>query len=539
MKKTMTQHFLSVALLSLSSLWLTGLQADDACRKAKKELCAIEQTLTACGTITPIDAVPYIITQSGKYCVNADLTLPVGSTRGIVVLANNVTINFNNHSLTLDDPSAVGIYASGVNELAIKNDVIQASAVSPISLSAAIQLVGCNKVSLDNIYTLNTFSGVLIQSSSDVFITNSLFNNHTGGTGVNATTGSFGLNASASSNVVIENSTFSGINTTAGSSTGAIFFQGGCLDCRVSGCTLTNVDQSIAAYQIQGLIIEDSNFEQPAGAVYPMIQLGSPSPFATTANDVIIAGCTLVSASAASTSTIITAGQGNGYLIRDSVLDLNSSATVAPFPAGVGLSVASLNNNTTSRNCVIQTYTGTIGAIATNTAVSIANGAIGTVLDSCLLSGGQGTTSVSGVTTGGSLLIGAKDVVIKNSEVSSSTANGIEVQSTAVNIALINNTVRDNGTTTSTGNGIQIDAGATEVRLENNRVLSNTGNGILNLAPYTLPALPQIYFNTSCGNGNGTTSFDCSGFAQLSQTPGTLTPFVGGNVCCTITPGVA
>ena len=454
-----------------------------------------------CDSVHVIDHVPYTITKSGKYCVKKDLVFDdVGA--AITVNASNVTINFHNHSLTLINQSAVGVLASGIRELSIENDIIQTPVFSTSKTSAAIQLVECEKVTLDNIFTLNTFFGVLIQNSEDVFITHSEFRDHIGGTGAGSLNTSFGINATASNNVVVEESSFFGTNPNESttSASGPIFYNEGCINCRVSKCQFTNVDVLIAG-QIDGLIVEDSSFAGAANAVFAKIQLGRGA-VGSEANDVIIRNCTFLTNSTASGETLIFHVRGDGLLVENCILDQSGN------PGGNPIGVGPFGNNTTIRNCIIQASTEDIAI-----AIDIFGGIHGTVIDNCQLTGG-GPLGVN---------IAVEDVfdtVIKNCEISGSTTNGIEILDPAQNTTLINNTSRDNG-----GSGFFIHPGASITRLEYNKALANGADGIHNESDST-----QTYFNTSCGNGL-TSGIDCTGVFP-AQSPGDSPAVAGSNVCC-------
>ena len=459
-----------------------------------------------CGPIHVIRKVPITIRKSGKYCVKKDLIFD-GPGVAITVTANNVTINFNNHSLTINDSSAVGVLASGVREFTIENDIIQTPTVSTIITSAAIQLTNCEKVALKNIFTLNTFFGVSIQNSDTVSITQSKFKDHIGGgAGANA---SFAISVGSSNNVVIEKSTVTGLSPNQGNNNIAgtiVFF--GCIDCRVSNCQFTNAEL-LAAEKITGLIVENCTFEQPATGFFSLLQLGLTLADAI-ANDVIVRGCTFMSVSNTSRSPQLIIGlQGSGCLIENCVLDRQ-----VHNGDGIDMSMT----NVTIRNCVVQVTTlDSASAIAVFPNFSTPRNV---VIDNCQLTGG-------GAKGGQTVFLGGDDCVIKNSEVSGGGNFGIEVADGIPinNVAVINNIVRDCGT-----NGIQIDGAAIKTRVEGNKVFSNTGIGIFNASPSS-----QIFFNTSCGNTGG----DCFGVdPRVVQTPGD--PAVAGsNVCCSSTPTVA
>lgn len=455
-----------------------------------------------CGRIHVIRKVPYTITKSGKYCVKKDLVFS-GTGAAITITANNVTLNLHNHDLTLNDLSAVGILATGVRELTIENDIIQTLTVSTINTNAAIQLVSGEKVTLKNIFTKNTFYGVLIQSSSNVLVTHSEFKDHIGGNTVSGTIyDSFGIQADASNNVVIEESTFIGINQIS-SDSGPIGFINGCLNCRVSKCQLTETNLLLAR-QINGLIIEDCLFQGPATAQYGLIQLGASASTAL-ANDVIIRNCTMISQSLTIGPSVIAAGRGSNCLIENCSLDLSANNQFGSAFFTV------FYNNITLRHCTIQGSTITQPSTATIDLIGPNN-----VIDNCQIVGGspQGVTIV--------IDVGSSNTVIKNSDISGSQGGGILVLGTVPNTAIINNIVRDN-----VGNGIEIDTGSINTRAELNKVFSNTGIGIANFEPSS-----QIFFNTSCGNGT-----DCVGIdSSVVQTPGASPAVAGSNVCCSSAP---
>lgn len=512
MNKKFSYHIVSSTLLSIV-VSLAGLQniqanSDGSCKHIKKELCKIERALTACGTEIVIDSVPFTASTPGKYCVNNDLTLPLGGGTAITVTANNVTINFNNHSLTLDDPTSVGISATGISELTIQNDVIQTPLISSSISSAAIELINCTKVTLDNIFTLNTFYGVSILGSNDVFITHSQFNNHSGATSTVASCGikvDASLTGAISSNIIVEESTFTEIITTNPGTLKAnpILYQGGSVNCRVSSCNFNNC-ASLLALIINGLIIENSTFAQPSNAVLAAIQTGSGPATNLVANDIIIRGCILFSTTTVAGGSLIAVIQGDGCLIEDCVLDIpNSSSEDAMY-----------SNSPSARNCIMRNCL--IRGSLTGAAHAVDLGGQASIVDNCQIIGGGSGKNGSTVL----FAAGCIDCVVKNSDISAGANVGVDIRGTSANSVLFNNIIRDNA-----GNGVQIDVGAVKARVENNKVFANGANGILNSAGTS----SQIYFNTVCGN----TSTDCMGFPSLCQTPGTSGPVVGANVACT------
>ena len=123
-----------------------SLYADNSCHESHSH--KHERT---CKPPKRIKHVPVKIKKSGKYCVDHELHYH-GCEAAIEICADNVTINFNNHSLKLKDPAATGILARDVEELTILNDSI--SHVAPLEAVTGnlIQLEHVNKATFDNLY---------------------------------------------------------------------------------------------------------------------------------------------------------------------------------------------------------------------------------------------------------------------------------------------------------------------------------------------------------------------------------------------------
>lgn len=73
---------------------------------------------------TPITSLPAIITQSGSYCLNQDFTVNAANNAAIVIAANNVSIDFNGHSITNTATTSnlsVGIHSCSRRNITIRN----------------------------------------------------------------------------------------------------------------------------------------------------------------------------------------------------------------------------------------------------------------------------------------------------------------------------------------------------------------------------------------------------------------------------------
>ena len=104
-----------------------------------------------------------------------------GTGAAITITASNVTLDLLNHDLIIGE-SATGILAQNVRELVIKNDSISTPSLSTQATSHAIHLTGCEKVTIENIFTANTLIGIQLDSNCfDIQVRNSHFKDHTGG----------------------------------------------------------------------------------------------------------------------------------------------------------------------------------------------------------------------------------------------------------------------------------------------------------------------------------------------------------------------
>jgi len=130
-----------------------------------------------CDGYQVIDSVPVTISTPGKYCVTEDLIYS-GSGAAITVTADDVSINFHNHSLTLISNQAEGILVQEVREFTLENDIIKGGNIFRTATSAAIHLKEVTKATLRNLYTRNTTKGIFIEDSSDVLVVNCLLENH-------------------------------------------------------------------------------------------------------------------------------------------------------------------------------------------------------------------------------------------------------------------------------------------------------------------------------------------------------------------------
>ena len=582
----------SIFMVSLSALMLAGTtftqhkdlqnnvdgKTNSCCEKLRHELCKLKP----CGDQHVIDKVPAVIDKPGKWCVKRNLEF-TGTGNAITIAANNVTLNFGDHNLLIPSVGAVGIFADGVSELVILNDKISCPTVSTDPTVLAIHLLNCDKVTVDNVFTQNTFQGIFVENSTDVFITRSRFKDHVGGLGTNDTN-SNGLKASGSTAVVIEESTFTGGGANPGlaNETNGAQFNNGCTNCHVSNCQFAPVDTGIFAQQIDGLIVENSTFESTLETGFSLMYTGGES---TLGNDVMIRNCTFNSNGNVVGGGGIYLQSGANYIIEDVRINSNGSAgdgIAIGIPAGGGLPSAGVDgiiikNTLISNvnallgfegivllkadgvlidNVIIDTNTAFFQAfnyhsaaihigyadsasdltsvvtgltirnsVITNTpdiGIRSESGSSNIVVDNCNIAGGV---------TANIFFDDTSNSVIKNNEITTSSGdiamgagNGLVLNTIATGSN--NNSVIDNVITNNSGTGLLIASGSTLNIVQNNIVSNNGGYGINNVVP---TANTQIYFNTACNNGAG----DCVGIPPaLVTTPGSPTSNAGTNICC-------
>ena len=553
------------------------------CKQLKEQLSEISHTLDELAATTSciqITSVPFICDVPGKYCVTEDLEYN-GTQSAIMVTANNVSINFHNHSLKLSQSTATGIFAEDVEELVIENDKIWAPMPVANPSSIAIHLVNVDKATISNVFTENTSQGVQVEQSTDVLFTHCRFKDHIGGDATNGF--SRALNILASAHVRIEDSICSG-NSSAGYSI-QLRLQQSCKDCRISRCDFLDAGWAIGAISIDGLLIEDSTITAPADAFYNFIQAGSNQPFEC--NNLIVRNCTFMNKAARSDFDGIILSEGHGCILDTLAITINQPFDVSYIPAAINIGpyVGTLIKDcvlpgTSSNgvkmiqtrdakmdNCIVNSNSGPI-VMQSSTDCAIKNCNIGSSvgkvglttassravdIDSCFISNqpigievlqGQDITirnsKIDQCQNQAIAVVGASDVTILNNVISSNPGDGISIFPGSSFVQALENSIFNNG-----GYGIFVQANETIVRgnkvsqngfdginfdavsgcyVELNSVFNNAGYGIFIDAGATGV---NTFNNTSCSNGNT----DCV-LVSDALTPGQPS-VIGGNLCCT------
>jgi hypothetical protein len=485
---------------------------EKCCKHLTKEIKEIKKLIHRkfpCAHSIKIDHVPYVITEPGKYCVTKDLVFD-STGAAITVAVGNVTLNFANHSLTLG-PSATGISATGISELTIENDIIQATVESGDINSVAIFLKDTNKVTIDNVFTLNTRFGIRAQNSNDVKVINSHFERHRADT---VSPFSSAIREEACNNFVVEEC--------VAVDCARIVFVGDPVDplirshnCRVSNCQFLNI-VSFIIETVDGIILENCSFTITDPTFFAsLLQVGADIA-GRAPNDVIVKDCTFTNLNAAAGFDGIIIPQGNGIVLENIIIDTNPAQSPgynnAALHIGFALSIGDptfIVRDLTLRNSIIRN--------SPFRSIYSESGNNNIVVDNCLITGAVDANIFFDDT---------ESSTIKNSEINGSAGYGIRLNAVSVgsnNNALLSNVVSDNG-----NDGINVDTGSLANLVKDNSVFLNAGIGIHNVD--FLDITNSFYFNDACNNVGG----NCVGInpASLVAPPGFIPVSNGMNICC-------
>lgn len=456
-----------------------------------------------CDRVHVISRVPYTITESGKYCVRRDLTY-TGTGNAIIVEADNVTINFANHSLFLESPGATGIFAVDVEELTILNDKISTPAVSTFASSNAIHLINVVKARIDNIFTENTNIGVNIETSRDVFVTNSHHVNHVG----SLTAAGIYINGSA--DVKVDNSVFEGNSGLDQIGAPGVFILAESVNTSVTNSKFSNIDIGIFIPVASSILLQNIEVTSFSGAAFNGIQIGTNDG---DVNDIILQNVTVRNTTALPGYDGISATAASGLLFDTVIIDTNTSFlddVVAYLPAALHFGC-----NTGNGGC--EPGVPTSNAILRNVLIQN-NNDVGFFIEF-----GENIVFEDGNITGSNdqnvLFDQAFGSTIKDSYIGDSEGDGILVRTGSIDNSILNNTVAANV------NGIIVDDGAIRIHLQGNNVYGNSSTGIR--VPLVVSGPAETYFNTSCNNG-GTNCINVT----PSQAPGDSPAVAGSNICC-------
>jgi hypothetical protein len=507
---------------------------EKCCKHLTKEIKEIKKLIHRkfpCAHSIKIDHVPYVITEPGKYCVTKDLVFD-GTGAAITVAVSNVTLNFANHSLTLTDPGAIGILASGISEFVLQNDVIQTPVESNVATSVAIRLIDCKKVTIDGVFTLNTYFGIRATTSDDIRVVNSHFEHHRGIQEAPLVSNA-AISSEACTNVVIEDCVFTDNDSLSdgGFNSQGIVFRNVpstntvCRNCRVSNCELFNT--ALILNNVEGVIIETSSIQSNETTINTnLVTIGSGIVDGVDfhANDVIFRDVTFTCLTGLPGFDGILVGRGNGITFENVIIDVNSpDLPELPYhPAALHIGIALQAEDPTSvvSNFVIR------NSIIHNTpfrSIYSEPGNSGIVVDNCLITRGIDANIYFDDTEGST---------VKNSEINQSQGFGIRLHTISTgsnNNAILSNVVSDNG-----NDGISVDTDSLANLVKNNDFFVNAGIGIHNVD--VTDFTNSYYFNDACNNLGG----DCLGInpASLVAPAGFIPVSNGMNICCNATDGL-
>lgn len=425
-----------------------------------------------CARQFKICEVPVVIDQPGKWFVCEDLCYD-GTGTAILITANNVTLDFLNHDLVLS-ASATGIEAQNVRELVIKNDLISTPTVSEQSASTAIYLTGCEKVRLENIFTANTFEGLLLDNNCvDITVHNCHFKNHTGGSTGNGSA----VDDNGSSSLSFDQCIFEG-TTGAGVIPALMTFFASSTNVRFSSSQFSNADIGIG-FGGSGLLVEDCQFFGSQSNNFSLIQLGffgAPTSPNQPATDVTIRNSTLISAVPDNLGLDgLAAGIGSGLIVENVVIDTQGRGTPA-VPVVGGLHLGNSLNPSPFNDVIVS-----------KTIIRNQN-------DNGLVSeSGSSGLLVTNSTISDALVAGVHFFDTQASTITESLINlnneGIVLEKVAT--GSIGNSIVYNTITTNTVDGVNIKAGNTFNVVVNN-VINNNGTAIINKGGATNKTTPNF-----------------------------------------------
>ncbi len=289
MKKYLLPFLLSTSLYSSPTI-------DQNCQNVLQQYTQLQDLIYESLPIDQtfvINQLPCSITQPGKYSVMQNLSYS-GTGPAIQVSADNVSINFHNYSLTLQNAAAVGILAQNIQEFSLENEVILGTATQPI------QLVNVSKGTISNVYTA---SRIQITNSSDIEVSYSHFNQGDG------------ILVQDSSHISIDSCTFN-IN--------GITIEGASKEVIITNSSFRGCENAIYAASVDGMLIENCKLTG-SNTSKTLIQLGSSD---TSADDVIIRNSNLIQNEQATGFDGILFVQGTGCLLESLVIDTVADAAI-------------------------------------------------------------------------------------------------------------------------------------------------------------------------------------------------------------------
>ena len=424
-----------------------------------------------------VNQVPFTITQPGKYSVGQNLVYS-GSGAAITVAADNVSINFRNHSLTVQSPSSVGVLAQNVSEFTLENEVINSAS------SVGVHLIGVNKAVVNNIFITSNSNAILVENSQDIQLFSSQFISKSGVSVVN------------SSHVVIDSCTFNGMQTALG-----LHLEGASTDVIVTNSTFTDCLSSIHALRVDGLLVDGCQAMASSSSNQSLVQLGSGDA-GCLANDVIIRNSSFTQATAVAgfNGFLVLAGSGcllENLVINSASCDLTTGLSSAALH--VGYASGSPYENLLAKGCIIT---------GDNPRALFIEHGNKVVVDEC---------HISGASSNNIHMLNATSCTVKNCMIFDGN-NGVLLDSRGGGGS---NSIKDCFVYNNTLLGISV------ADMANNNVSGNTVWGCQTGIQIASSDYTETIFNTSCNNSQQ----NCSN-VYPSQAPGGSAALAGSNICC-------
>lgn len=491
-------------------------QFKHCCQDIKRLLTEVISSINKefpCDMVMPIDEVPIVISQSGKYCVTTDLTY-TGPGAAIQVSASNVTINFHEHDLILTDPNAIGILVESANEFVLENDAIYGTSIFKTQTSAAVALFGVNKATLRNIFTMNTTKGIYIQDSTDIRVEFCHLEAHEGsiaptfpspytlaGTGNGA-----GIWIGGSDGVYVDSCTFIGADLgfdPARTSFG-IHIEEFSKNIELTNSTFNNELGSIHAIDVIGMLVDNCVATASTVSNFNIAQFGSCTS-GEVASDLIIRNSTFTQSQSNHGFDGLLFLSGTDCLLENVIVDSSSQDLNNYLPAAIhiGNQNCSTYSNLVARNCVVQGVNGR--TLYLDNASKI------------VFEGSQ----ITGASVSANVYLNAADSsTIRNCQIFNGNSGVILANPTGSGVpgnSIENCLIYDN-----TNFGIQ-GTDQNKNHISGNHVWGNSTGIFL-----TFPGVSETYYNTSCNN----TTNSCHNVTP-SQLPGASPIVAGSNVCCT------
>jgi hypothetical protein len=146
--------------------------------KCCQQLLKLLKSKIACSNRIAITSLPHTISESGNYCLDKNLVLPeLGP--GIKITANNVTLDLNSSNLKLQQSNAIAIEISGGSNVIVKNGSISSLTQSDSPTNVGIKIINSSCVVISNVDISNIFTGIEVDTSSEVVINESCLSRST------------------------------------------------------------------------------------------------------------------------------------------------------------------------------------------------------------------------------------------------------------------------------------------------------------------------------------------------------------------------